>query len=71
MNEKTDTPPHKNKPQRPKYNAWQNAWWMLKLAWEEKEKKQRSHDATCDNRAAAEDIWSTLEIKHSKLISPI
>ena len=38
MTEKTDTP-HKNKPQRPKYNAWQNTWWMLKLAWEEKEKK--------------------------------
>lgn len=27
------------KPPRPKYNMWQNAWWMLKLSWVEKEKK--------------------------------
>lgn len=31
--------PKKEKPPKPKYNMWQNAWWMLKLSWVEKEKK--------------------------------
>lgn len=31
--------PPKEKPPKPKYNAWQNVWWMLKLSWTEKEKK--------------------------------
>lgn len=30
----------KNSPkEKPKYNMWQNAWFMIKLAWREKEKK--------------------------------
>lgn len=29
----------KEKSPRPRYNMWQNAWWMLKLSWVEKEKK--------------------------------
>ena len=29
----------KEKPPKPKFNMWQNAWWMLKLSWAEKEKK--------------------------------
>lgn len=29
----------KEKPPKPKFNMWQNAWWMLKLSWTEKEKK--------------------------------
>ena len=38
--ENKKTPKHKKeKPPKPKYNMWQNAWWMLKLSWTEKEKK--------------------------------
>jgi ATP-binding cassette subfamily B protein len=32
-------PSKKEKPPKPKFNMWQNAWWMLKLSWAEKEKK--------------------------------
>lgn len=29
----------KKKKEKPKYNAWQNSWFMIKLAWQTKEKK--------------------------------
>ncbi len=29
----------KNSERKPKYNMWQNSWFMIKLAWREKEKK--------------------------------
>lgn len=29
----------KEKKHKPKFNMWQNSWWMLRLAWTEKEKK--------------------------------
>lgn len=31
--------PKKEKPPKPKYNMWQNCWYMIKLAWSIKEKK--------------------------------
>ena len=31
--------PKKEKPPKPKYNMWQNSWYMIKLAWSIKEKK--------------------------------
>ena len=36
---KKTSAPKKEKPPKPKFNMWQNAWWMLKLSWAEKEKK--------------------------------
>ena len=29
----------KKKKEKPKYNAWQNSWFMIKIAWQSKEKK--------------------------------
>ena len=30
---------NKKKKEKPKYSAWQNSWFMIKLAWQTKEKK--------------------------------